>query len=431
MRFKNVLAVLLILLASGSMIFATGQSEAEDEQITLRFSWWGGEERHNAILDAIALYEQKNPNVTIEPEFGGWSGYIDKLATQAAAGQQPDVFYSGTDGPWTALPDDMRVDLNQYDVDGRLTGNLPALQVKQAEIGGKLMGLPRQSAGRGYLINKTILDELGLEVPSFDWTWDDFAALSQQVYDLSGGEVYGALDETGGVTYRSFGGRAFMLATYGKPLLTADGIELSRDELIDYYSWWKKLRDSGAVSSAAVSVAADANQNSPIVLGQVAMLPIAGGSIGQFLSNTPDTMAFVPFPQGEYPCDEVNAGVSLSVSAASKNIDAAIDFADYMINDVESGMILGTSMGIPTNSERRAALLASQLDEGSKMGFAHFQYLSESRELMERTSSNPAEGEFDTRRFAEEQRLAFGKATVEQTVDAILKIARDLGIPTR
>ena len=430
MRKQRWLSIFLLSLLCSAMIFAAGEQEGSTESVTLRFSWWGGEARHNAILDAIALYEEQNPNVKIEPEFGGWNGYIDKLATQAAAKQQPDVFYAGTDGPWTALPEGMRIDLYEYDQNGALTADLPELQVKQAVINGRLVGLPRQSAGRGYLVNKTIFDDLGLDIPSFDWTWEDFAEVAQSVYDRSGGEVFGALDETGGVTYRSFGGRAFLLAHYGHPMLTAEGIMPSRDQLIEYYSWWKELRDSGAVSSAAVSVAADANQNSPIVLGQVAMLPIGGGSIGQFLSNSPDELVFIPFPKGEYPCDEVNAGVSLAVSADTDYPDIAIDFADFMINDVEAGLILGTSMGIPTNSERRAALLATDLDEGSKMGFAHFQYLTESRELVERSSSNSSEGEFDTRRFAEEQRLAFGRATVEETVDAILKIAQDLDIPT-
>jgi multiple sugar transport system substrate-binding protein len=214
-------------------------------------------------------------------------------------------------------------------------------------------------------------------------------------------------------------------------MLTDEGLMLSRDQLIEYYEWWAGLRESGAVSSAEISVSADANQNSPIINRQVAMLPVASGSIGQFLSNSPDELTFVPFPTGQNPNDEVNAGVSLSVSADSDHIEQAVDFADFIINDVDAGMIIGTQTGIPTNSERRAALLASDLDPGSEMGFAHFQYLAENRELVVRSGSHPAEGEFDTRRFAEEQRLAFGRASVEETVDAVLAIARDLGIATR
>ena len=34
---------------------------------------------------------EKNPNVVIETEFTDWSGYWDKLATQAAGGGLPDI----------------------------------------------------------------------------------------------------------------------------------------------------------------------------------------------------------------------------------------------------------------------------------------------------------------------------------------------------
>lgn len=66
-------------------------SDSGDEPITLRFSWWGGDERNAATLDVIEQFEQLHPNVTIEAEYGGNDGYHDKLATQLASGTAADI----------------------------------------------------------------------------------------------------------------------------------------------------------------------------------------------------------------------------------------------------------------------------------------------------------------------------------------------------
>lgn len=52
------------------------------EEITLRFSWWGGDSRHEATLKAIETYENAHPGIKIEPEYSSFSGYYEKLVTQ-------------------------------------------------------------------------------------------------------------------------------------------------------------------------------------------------------------------------------------------------------------------------------------------------------------------------------------------------------------
>lgn len=76
---------------SGSESIDTTTSQADGNQVTLRFAWWGGDSRHTATLDAIAAYEKQNPNVKIEAEYQGYDGYNDKILTQLAGGTQPDI----------------------------------------------------------------------------------------------------------------------------------------------------------------------------------------------------------------------------------------------------------------------------------------------------------------------------------------------------
>lgn len=66
-------------------------AENPEEEITLRFMWWGDDVRHQATLDVIEQYETEHPNVTIEAEYGGYDGYFEKLTTQLSGGTVADI----------------------------------------------------------------------------------------------------------------------------------------------------------------------------------------------------------------------------------------------------------------------------------------------------------------------------------------------------
>ena len=46
----------------------TGAPAASGDQITLRFMWWGGDERNEATLAVIDQYQKLHPEVRIEAE---------------------------------------------------------------------------------------------------------------------------------------------------------------------------------------------------------------------------------------------------------------------------------------------------------------------------------------------------------------------------
>ena len=98
MKAKLVVGSLLMVMIA-TMTFATPTSEEPMETTDLRVSWWGGDSRHQATLDAIGMFESKYPNISIEAEYSGFDGYYQKLVTQLVAKTAPDVFQS--DQGWT------------------------------------------------------------------------------------------------------------------------------------------------------------------------------------------------------------------------------------------------------------------------------------------------------------------------------------------
>ena len=57
----------------------------------MRFLWWGSQRRNDLTLDAISVFEEKNPDIKISPEYTSYETYFDKLTTQVAGGNAPDI----------------------------------------------------------------------------------------------------------------------------------------------------------------------------------------------------------------------------------------------------------------------------------------------------------------------------------------------------
>ena len=69
----------------------TAAAAAEGEPVTLKFSWWGNQSRHDYTQKILDKYTELHPNVTFEAMPSGWDGYFEKLSTQAASGSMPDI----------------------------------------------------------------------------------------------------------------------------------------------------------------------------------------------------------------------------------------------------------------------------------------------------------------------------------------------------
>ena len=70
--------------AGGSTDEGGEEADVQEGQTELRVSWWGGQERHNRTIEAIELFEEKNPDIAVSTEFSGFDSHWERLSTQAA-----------------------------------------------------------------------------------------------------------------------------------------------------------------------------------------------------------------------------------------------------------------------------------------------------------------------------------------------------------
>ena len=95
---KKIISVIAALGCMGGLSACGGSSSGKTampdgslDKCTLRFSWWGGDDRHQATLEAIDLWNQRHPEIEIVPEYGGWDGWTEKVSAQLSGGTEPDI----------------------------------------------------------------------------------------------------------------------------------------------------------------------------------------------------------------------------------------------------------------------------------------------------------------------------------------------------
>lgn len=85
-------ATVALLALSVSLTGCGGSDEASGGgETVLRYTWWGNPDRAARTKGAVALFEKEHPGITVRTSFAGYEAYKQKLATQAAGGDAPDV----------------------------------------------------------------------------------------------------------------------------------------------------------------------------------------------------------------------------------------------------------------------------------------------------------------------------------------------------
>lgn len=329
--------------------------ELSDEDVTLRMYWWGGDARHGLTQQAIDLFQEKYPNITIEPEFSDWSGYWDKLATSTAGSNAPDVIqmdqlYLASYAERGTLAD---LDgLEQLD-----SSTLPDPVLAMGETADGLFGMPISTTGYAILVNVDTLDELGIELPDDEnWTWEEYSEWAKSISDASGGAVRGS-----SVLPHEFGLQQWA-RQHGENLFADGAVAITPETLAAYFERLKQLVDSGAGQDAgAVSegINLPLDQND-FVTGKLATLDTPSTMITTYTNATNDAhleLLMMPaIPDAEAGWEYLKPGMYWSVSSQSKHPAEAALLVDFLVNDPEAAAILGVERGLPASATTLEAI---------------------------------------------------------------------------
>ena len=346
-------AAVLAVLAMALTGCGGGAPSASDGPVTLRFSWWGSDVRHKMTQQLIEAFEAENPNIKIEGEYGDWSGYWDKLATQVASQDAPDVIqmdaaYLGEYAGRGALLELKDVDLSKFE----------QAVADAGKVEGEQYAVTAGINAQVVLANPALLSASGVALPDDStWTWDEYNKTAAAISAASANGVYG----TGAVTGDA--ATNLWLRQHGKTLFTDDG-ELGFDEndLKGWYEYQADMRDSKAAPPASVTTedaTASVDQQGLSTnryamawywSNQLAALSKASGQALE-IHRPPSTDGSAASAEQYYKSSQF-----WSASSRTKHPAEVQKFIDFLSNNVEAGKIALADRGIPANSEVRSAI---------------------------------------------------------------------------
>ncbi|GAI81944.1 unnamed protein product, partial [marine sediment metagenome] len=216
---KKIISIALLVMMTVLVISVV--SFAED--ITLRVSWWGSTDRNNKTLEVIELFEEKYPNIKIQPEFLGWTDYWGKMSVQAVAKNLPDVFQQSYAYLSLYAGKGLLLNLDPYVENNRLDlTSTVEMEISGGRFNDKLYGVNLGTACDTYVYDPELFKKAGVEEPTPDWTWEDYIEKATKIHNAL--EIYA--DDSFPRIGAGPEGFAFYLVQHGKTFYDKSGKKL-------------------------------------------------------------------------------------------------------------------------------------------------------------------------------------------------------------
>lgn len=345
--------------SEGTAAEATGEAAADGEQITLRYSWWGGEERHNATLKAIERYEELHPNIHIEPEYSGYDGYQQKLITQLSGQTAPDI--ASIDQPWLAdinKQGDLLMDL--YTLDGIDPSQYDQDLLKNClEYDGRLIGLPTGANTNVMMYNVDVCKERGIDITQ-GVTWSELTELGASLHEEDPNFYLLNVEQTN---------INLMLQSYLQQL-TGEYIfdndynrTFTEEQLADGFRMVVDWLDRGVIEPVESSSIYLNRwyENPKWIDGSLALAQLWMASQSTLTVNGTIDVGVAPMVKGEE--GSVGTGIMirpsliLAIPSSCEHPEEAAEFITWILTDPEAIEIQGQVRGIPAVPAARDLLL--------------------------------------------------------------------------
>lgn len=298
-----------------------------------------------AIFDAaIEEFESEHYNVSVSYYSGFQQDeYEEYIAELALLGELPDVFMIMKEDFPTYAQLGLLEDLTSYVSEYNIV--LDEAYYQTAYESGiykdTLYALPFESVPTLMVVNKTLLEENGYEIPDENWTWDEFYELCEALTIDSDGD--GIIDQYGSYNY-TWEDAAY---TNGVTLFNDDGtLNIDTEELEESIKFAKSILD---LTYTLDVTSQDFDE------GYVVFQPMLYAEYSAYTpypyrveKSSNFEMEIIPLPtqdgeMGSYQVDTLLIGMS----STSKNADYAFEFLQLLCNNDEiQSMIYTESRGV-------------------------------------------------------------------------------------
>lgn len=382
-RIAALQIAVMMMLSIVACMEPTG-GVTEESKITIRFEWWGTDNRNEYTQELLDLYTKLHPNIVFEANPTGWDGYFDRLSTQAATGAMPDIVQMDYMYLNTYSKNNSLADMTKYIEDGTIdTSNIGVDVMNMGVVDGELTGMVCSTTTMAVGYNMSVLNDAGVNLPTKDWTWEDFVNMSAEVTKVT--EKAGAVVSSGAVGNTTL--LNYWVRQHGEQLYSDDGTELGfTDESIiaGYLDLWNNMINNNLYPDPDefAQIESLGQSGGPVATGEAAFC-FDWDNYATSVAEYNDTIGMITPPLAEGSDNQalwVKPGQLLSISEKSTVKKEAAEFINWFINSEEANYIINAERGIPVSSKIRDVLLES--GNLSKQQAEMFHYTEKEKNLI-------------------------------------------------
>jgi multiple sugar transport system substrate-binding protein len=432
-NMKKFMLTLVVLVMSGTMIFAGGSQAASGAETTggtqvVRWSFWGGEARIKNTQLAIDTFTETTGIIVAAEPAPGTGEHFNKFKTQFAGGNAADIIQLGGDFANLQVGDDVGSVLLPLDAQvksGALdVSKVDAAAIAAGTVNGVLYALPVAANMPGILYNKSLLERAGAPLPKVSMTWAEFRDWLAAVKAKLPAGVFPLADNSANSDQSFFFG--YWTRQNGTVMWDGKASHITAQDVQKYFDLWADYRTAGLIPPAATAADyAETNESSSsLIAGKVAASVIWSNMLVNYQNATQDELDLIELPnaaQSKALWGQMSQ--MMSINKNSKNPEAAAKFISYRVNDVGVWTFMGADPGTPVTPDARAVVsttaaakkIAAYLDVAGSHATA-------------RDPNMPGDSEWNSSLFLIAQNVAYGRLTSaqggQQVVDLIARLTR-------
>lgn len=353
---KKIISLLMVLTMTVALLAGcggkgegSGEGGAVNKDVkgTVRV---GINSYRNSDFEAICeAFKKAYPNVEIEPVLfeANKDDAVEYLTSQSMAGRElPDVLFDDAGSLPTYIQNGWMYPLTEFVKDDADWEKVPQNIKDNFTYNGNVYALPQTLHSNVLIVNEDLVEEMNVDLPEYDWTWDDFTefikACTNSTYsgvdDMS--KMYnwipGAMTEghtVGGYNYDTKSFNLEAVRTYVNYFLS-----LQKLNGVEVYSLYGT--QNGGQSAYTKKFGNISGTNAPFKAGKVASA--FGGTWDYATYKNSD----LDFSWEMYPIPQTTAGrvpihtdfCWMTTSIAKENIEAAWSFLRFVTYSKEGNL---------------------------------------------------------------------------------------------
>lgn len=321
---------------------------AVKEPVTIKFSWWGGDTRHEATNKAVEKFMETYNWITVETQYGAWTGWEESMATAFATQTAPDVnqinwnwitSFSSDGSAFKNLKDYASIiDLTQF----------PENSLKECTLANELQGIPVSVTGRIFYWNKLTYDKAGIATPT---TLAELYAAGETFKTVLGDEYYPiSLNEYDRMILMIY----YLESVYGKAWVVDNKLNYTKEEIQKGLEFIKSLEDKHVTPSIQTILgdgAESIDKNPKWIEGKYAGIFEWDSSASKFKAALTDGSGFMVGDylkdMGTYQGGFSKVSLAFAISENTQYPEECAMLINFLVNEAAGVEIMASERGIP------------------------------------------------------------------------------------